>query len=94
MFPLVGMLKGWRARAACRRVPQRVFYGSGPHAEARLICAECPVRLDCLEEALALEPMALCLRFGVRGGLGPGERQVLMEETLALYALDHTHELV
>lgn len=48
----------WWEKAACRDVDPEIFTppGSGRHAyaEAREICAACPVRLQCLNEALAL----------------------------------------
>lgn len=46
----------WRTRAACRGVPQDVFFPENPKqmSEARAICAACPVRTDCLRYALSL----------------------------------------
>jgi WhiB family redox-sensing transcriptional regulator len=41
---------------------------------AREVCAECPVRVDCLTEALARRDIA----YGVRGGLSPVERRQLL----------------
>jgi len=44
----------WRARAACRTTPTDVFFpprgsGTASQAAARAICADCPVRADCLD---------------------------------------------
>lgn len=38
--------------------------------EARAICSTCPVRLECLEDAMETKE-----RFGMRGGLTPIERR-------------------
>lgn len=65
-------------RAACRGVPVDWFYASGRGATrpARAICQGCPVRLDCLADALEVEAR-LPYRSGVRGGLTAGERAAL-----------------
>lgn len=44
----------WRSQAACRAVPTSVFFpprGSGAAAQqaARAVCADCPVRTECLD---------------------------------------------
>lgn len=85
MLALVRVLTDWREKAACRGLAQRVFFGMGPRTKARVVCSGCPVRLDCLEEALTQETMDLDTRYGIRGGLNPHERQTLMVETMALY---------
>jgi WhiB family redox-sensing transcriptional regulator len=63
-------------RAACRDVPTDTFYpergdplGTGP---AKRICAGCPVRAECLADALERgDP------WGVWGGLSERERRRL-----------------
>lgn len=63
----------WRALAKCRGVDLAVFFpapsGPGGYDEARTICASCPVKADCLADAL---------RFGMddgfRAGLTPRQR--------------------
>lgn len=68
---------GWRSRAACRGTDPEAFFPTaedGPVydaqvAAAKAICRGCPVRAECLEEALARMP------FGVAGGLTPEERR-------------------
>lgn len=70
---------GWRRRAECRSEEPELFFPaaeSGPAyraqvAAAKAICARCPVRPDCLAEALARIP------FGIAGGLTPEERRGL-----------------
>jgi WhiB family transcriptional regulator, redox-sensing transcriptional regulator len=64
----------WRAEAACRGTSTALFYPSlgdltaARHAKA--VCATCPVRVECLEEALRDGEL-----FGIRGGLTPRERR-------------------
>jgi transcription factor WhiB len=60
---------GWRARAACREIdnPELFFptAESGPArtaqvAAAKAVCARCPVRQACLDEALRRIPYGIC----------------------------------
>jgi hypothetical protein len=68
---------GWRDRAACRGVDPETFFPTahdGPVyaaqvAVAKSVCAGCPVRAECLDEALVRIP------FGIAGGLTPEERR-------------------
>ncbi len=70
---------GWRMRAACADVDPEVFFPvaeSGPVqerqvAEAKVVCAGCPVRSECLAWALVTLP------HGVAGGLSAEERRGL-----------------
>jgi hypothetical protein len=67
----------WRARAECRSVEPETFFPTaedGPVYEAQVavakaVCARCPVRAECLAEALVRVP------FGIAGGLTPEERR-------------------
>ncbi len=45
----------WREQARCKGIDPEVFYPVSDEEsdEAKSICAECPVRLPCLEFALA-----------------------------------------
>ena len=71
--------RGWRARAACRGVDPELFFPAaerGPVravqvAAAKAVCAGCPVRAECLDEALARIP------YGIAGGLTEDERRDL-----------------
>ena len=65
---------GWRAEAACRDADVSIFFpASDEDAEpARAICATCPVRLECLEFAIATRQ-----EDGVWGGLTEIERRRL-----------------
>jgi WhiB family transcriptional regulator, redox-sensing transcriptional regulator len=66
----------WRLAAACRSADPELFFplsGSGKAleqiAEAKVICAGCPVRRQCLEFALRTRP------HGIWGGLTEVERR-------------------
>ncbi len=72
----------WSERGLCRQIDAEVFFperdGDDPTpraqrvAEAKAICALCPVRAECLRDALAKNE-----RFGVWGGLTTRERDRL-----------------
>jgi WhiB family redox-sensing transcriptional regulator len=64
--------EGWRAHAACRDADVNTFFPTtDEEAEpAKAICATCPVRLECLEFALATRQ-----EDGVWGGLTETERR-------------------
>jgi WhiB family transcriptional regulator, redox-sensing transcriptional regulator len=76
-----GRRKGahWRDYAACRDVDPELFFpagNAGPAllqiAQAKLVCAACPVRIPCLEWAMASHQEA-----GVWGGTSEDERRAL-----------------
>lgn len=67
----------WRDRAACLRQDPELFFPigtSGPARDqiekARRICRECPVIMECLENALRHTG-----QFGIAGGLTEAERR-------------------
>lgn len=76
----------WRDDAACLDMPGDVFFPvrgnsrkddptyDAQIAEAKAICAGCPVRVDCLDWALATGQA-----FGIWGGLTPDERRPLQK---------------
>jgi WhiB family transcriptional regulator, redox-sensing transcriptional regulator len=75
----------WRSSAACRSADPDLFFpisSSGPStaqvAEAKAICAGCPVRRECLEFALRRHQV-----HGVWGGLSEQERYPLRSAALA-----------
>jgi hypothetical protein len=76
----------WHERAACIDADPIDFDLDSPganiaEANAKAICAECPVSTLCLEEAMRMEHEApTSLRFGVFGGLNPKERSKLAKK--------------
>lgn len=63
----------WQARAACNEVePDSLFVQGAAQREARTVCQGCPVRLECLADALDSRT-----EFGVWGGLTERERRAL-----------------
>lgn len=69
----------WRQFAACRAVdPDLMFPARGDLdgvERAKTICSLCPVRLQCLNSALAIEGgITKDNRHGIAGGLTPSQR--------------------
>lgn len=71
-------MAAWEQYATCASAdPESWFPKPGdPGTTAKEICRErCPVRQECLDDAMARETgRAAKSRFGIRGGLGPFER--------------------
>lgn len=67
----------WRNRAACQGVDPDIFFPVSDEdaAQAKAICAECPVREACLEWALATRE-----RDGVWGGATERERRRMIRQ--------------
>ncbi|MEE6281528.1 WhiB family transcriptional regulator [Georgenia sunbinii] len=64
----------WAVRAACREVgPDELFVRGAAQRAARELCFHCPVRLECLADALDAH-----VPFGVWGGLTERERRALL----------------
>lgn len=76
-MPLGNVDDGWVGYAACVDVPTHLFYPDKHHkAEAaKAVCARCPVREQCLNEAMSRRDP-----HGVWGGLSPEERKSLRRE--------------
>ena len=64
----------WQQEALCAYVDPDVFFPEkgGSSREAKRICAQCAVRDECLEYALANDE-----RFGIWGGMSERERRRL-----------------
>jgi WhiB family transcriptional regulator, redox-sensing transcriptional regulator len=66
----------WMAKAACRGQPADVFFPDeeehADYTQARLVCASCPVRDECLAFALKLN-----IGHGMYAGHTPHQRAVL-----------------
>ncbi len=79
----------WQTHAACAGWPEEWFFpdGGGSAATTRYrkgqqVCAHCPVRHRCLDEAMRMEGwLDAQWRFGLWGGLTPSERVELMRRT-------------
>ena len=79
---IVQQRPAWQARAACRDLPNEVFFaGQGRRPDdAKHICRPCPVRRQCLAFALATpEP----IDYGVWGATTRKERQELRRQHVA-----------
>lgn len=68
----------WRERAACLGADPYLFFAEGRHAhvddaEAKAFCATCPVRNECLADALENRE-----DYGIFGGLTADERKPLL----------------
>ena len=64
----------WRGRAACRdENPDQLFVRGAEQRKARMVCVGCPVRTECLGEALDNR-----IEFGVWGGMTERERRALL----------------
>jgi WhiB family redox-sensing transcriptional regulator len=80
------MTDDWRDRAACRDADPELFFpvssigpGARQIAEAKAVCARCPVRDRCLDYALANG-----LDHGVFGGTTDDERRQLIRRRAAV----------
>ncbi|MFJ6674745.1 WhiB family transcriptional regulator [Actinosynnema sp. NPDC091369] len=64
----------WRTRASCRdEEPDQLFARGAGQRRAKLLCVGCPVRTECLAEALDNR-----IGFGVWGGMTERERRALL----------------
>lgn len=75
---VAGTRPPWQDQAACAGVDLKIFFPTRGRSsgEAKAVCAGCPVRVECLDEALA-DPE---LDHGVRGGLSARERTRLRRD--------------
>jgi hypothetical protein len=67
--------KQWSKLAACAGDPERMFPENiEPRIrDAKAVCADCPVVMACLQDALRTGDND----YGIRGGLKPGERRAV-----------------
>ncbi|UQX90338.1 WhiB family transcriptional regulator [Jatrophihabitans telluris] len=64
----------WASDGACRDVdPESLFVIGAAQHEAKMICRQCSVRLECLADALDSRT-----EFGVWGGMTERERRTLL----------------
>lgn len=74
MAGLRDLIPAWVGRALCAQTDPEAFFPEkgGSALEAKRICARCEVKSECLEYALDRKE-----RFGIWGGMTPGERRRL-----------------
>jgi WhiB family transcriptional regulator, redox-sensing transcriptional regulator len=65
----------WTALAKCRGTEDAMFGDTFDQKRARLLCAGCPVRSECLAEALDNR-----IEWGVWGGMTERERRSLLRQ--------------
>ena len=64
----------WALRAACKNEqPDQLFVRGAEQNKAMMVCAGCPVRSECLAEALDNQ-----IEWGVWGGMTERERRALL----------------
>lgn len=64
----------WTAYGRCNREePDALFVSGAAQRQARILCSECPVRIECLVDALDHR-----VPFGVWGGMTERERRALL----------------
>ena len=64
----------WTARASCRNQdPDELFVTGAAQNRAKTVCLGCPVRTECLSDALDNR-----VEFGVWGGMTERERRALL----------------
>ncbi len=64
----------WGSRAACRQAdPDTLFVQGAAQNRAKAVCLGCPVRTECLADALDNR-----VEFGVWGGMTERERRALL----------------
>ncbi|HEX6352331.1 WhiB family transcriptional regulator [Actinophytocola sp.] len=77
----------WRVNASCRdEDPDGLFVRGKEQRKAKLVCIACPVRTECLAEALDGR-----IEFGVWGGMTERERRALLRRRPDV---DSWHELL
>ena len=71
---LLGNAPEWQERALCSQTDPEAFFPEkgGSSREAKRICSDCPVRIECLNYALRRDE-----RYGVWGGMSERERRRL-----------------
>jgi WhiB family transcriptional regulator, redox-sensing transcriptional regulator len=70
----------WTSRAACtKQKPDELFVQGAAQNRAKTVCGGCPVRTECLADALDNR-----VEFGVWGGLTERERRALLRRRPAV----------
>ena len=67
----------WASQAACRAAsPDQLFVRGAEQNKAKKLCAGCPVKAECLAEALENQ-----IEWGVWGGMTERERRALLKRS-------------
>ena len=67
-------IEDWASSAKCReQAPDELFVRGAEQNKAKLVCRGCPVRTECLAEALDNQ-----IEWGVWGGMTERERRALL----------------
>ena len=67
-------VEDWASNAACKSdIPDALFVRGAEQNKAKQVCAGCPVRTECLAEALDNQ-----IEWGVWGGMTERERRALL----------------
>ncbi len=71
----------WAKQGVCKTDPDAMFPGNNEDdiAAAKQICGRCPVRQECLDDALRTGDND----YGIRGGLKPGARRAIAKQQAA-----------
>ena len=56
-----------------------IRFGTMPPEAQQVVCAGCPVRSECLEDALADERLSGLLPAGIRGGMSARGRAAILK---------------
>jgi hypothetical protein len=62
----------------CQMLPPDAFFASRNAMYARNLCGDCRIRVECAELAIREESVEGCYFDGIRGGLSPAERRVVV----------------
>lgn len=65
--------ENWTEAAACKNSSDQLFVQGAEQNEAKRVCMRCPVKAECLAEALDNR-----IQWGVWGGLTERERRALL----------------
>jgi WhiB family redox-sensing transcriptional regulator len=65
----------WTVHAKCQGMQDALFPEAADQKRARLLCSGCPVRSECLAEALDNR-----IEWGVWGGMTERERRLLLRQ--------------
>lgn len=65
----------WTVHAKCRGMQDALFVEAADQKRARLVCTGCPVKYQCLAEALDNR-----IEWGVWGGMTERERRLLLRQ--------------